>query len=165
MPAIFSDLGLLMLALMVALLGLAGVFLPFLPGVPIVWLGLALYAYLTAFETLSLATVLVFLGLVVVTIIIDFIAPIIGAKTYKASRYGIAGSFLGMLLGILIFGPLGIILGPLLGAFIGEFWLAHKEPQQAFKSSLGTLVGFLAGALIKTVLIFVMLGFFIAALF
>lgn len=160
-----SDLGLLVLGLVVTIIGLAGVFLPFVPGVPIVWLGLSLYAYFTGFTTMSLTVVLVFLGLTLLTMFLDLIAPIIGAKTYKASKYGIAGSFIGMLLGIMVFGPIGIILGPFAGAFIGEIWFGRKESQEAFKASLGTVIGFLAGAIIKTVLIFVMLGFFVAAIF
>lgn len=162
---LLTNAAILILALAIAFIGLAGVFLPFLPGVPIVWLGLAIYAYLTGFATLSLTTVLVFLGLTFLTIILDFLAPIIGAKSYKASKYGITGAFLGMILGLLILGPIGIIVGPFAGAFLGEFWLGRKESEEAFKASLGTVIGFLAGALIKTALILVMLGFFIAALF
>lgn len=139
-------------------LGFAGVFLPFLPGAPIAWLGIFLYGYFTGFETISLTTILIFLGLVILTIVLDLIAPTLGAKSYKASRYGIFGSFLGLLVGTFALGPIGIIIGPFAGAFLGEL-LGKKEPEQALKSSLGTVIGFLAGALIKTIVIFIMFGF------
>src|SRR3989344_2375443 len=156
----FGQIITILLGFFLTALGLLGVFLPFLPGVPIAWLGIFLYAYLTDFTAISLTAVMIFLALTVLTIILDFIAPIIGAKTYKASRYGIWGSFLGLTVGIFTLGPIGIIVGPFAGAFLGEL-LSRKEPKQALKSSFGTLVGFLAGALIKIIVILIMLGFLV----
>lgn len=156
----FGQIVTILLGFFLMTLGFAGVFLPFLPGAPIAWLGIFLYGYFTKFETISLAAILIFLGLVILTVVLDFIAPILGAKSYRASRYGIFGSFLGLLVGTFALGPIGIIVGPFVGAFLGEL-LSKKEPAQALKSSFGTLIGFLAGALIKTIIIFIMLGFFI----
>lgn len=144
-------------------LGLAGAILPFLPGVPIAWLGLFVYALVTGFSKISLTIVLVFLGLTILAMLIDFVLPLWGAKRYRASRYGIVGALIGLVVGFFV-GPFGIILLPLAGAFLGEI-IKSREADQAIKSVLGVLVGTLANILIKIIIILIMLGFFIAALF
>ena len=144
--------------------GLIGVFLPLLPGVPLAWLGIFIYAITTNFETLSLRTVLIFLVLTILTFLIDFLAPIIGAKKYQATKSGIAGAALGFVVGVVFMGPAGVLLGPLAGAFLGEY-LSDKDSKRAIKAAIGIMIGFLVGSVIKAALIFIMLGFFIAALF
>jgi len=145
-------------------LGLFGVFLPLLPGVPLAWLGMLIYAYFTDFQAISLTAVLVFLGLTLLTILVDFIAPILGAKKYKASKEGIVGASLGLFFGIFIFGPVGVMLGPLVGAFIGEI-ISGKRHQDAIRPALGTFIGFLLSAVIKLAVILAILGVLIAAVF
>lgn len=145
-------------------LGALGVLLPFLPGVPLAWLGIFLYALATGFETLSVTTIGVFFGLMVLTQILDFIAPMLGAKKYRASKYGIIGALIGGIVGIFVLNIWGIIVGPLIGAFVGEM-IALRRPNEALGASFGAFVGCLAGSLIKLVLVMVMAGFFIASLF
>ncbi len=144
--------------------GLAGIILPVLPGVPLAWLGLFIYAIGTGFDRISITTTVVFSILMVLTLVLDIVAPMLGASKYKASKLGILGSFIGLMAGIIVFSFWGIILGPFIGALLGEL-VASKQPEQAFKSALGTLSGFLAGSLIKIVVVLTMAGFFIASLF
>ena len=146
------------------LIGLVGVVLPYLPGIPIAWLGLFIYAIGTGWERISVTTIIVFAALTAVSLILDLVAPILGAKKYKASKWGIIGTSVGLIIGVLIFNIWGIILGPLLGALIGEL-IAGKTTDQAFKSAVGALVGFIFGSLTKIILILVMAGFFIVSLF
>lgn len=144
--------------------GLAGIVLPILPGVPLAWLGFFVYAIGTGFDRISITTTVVFSILMVLTLVLDLVAPMLGASKYKASKLGILGSFVGLMAGVIAFGFWGIILGPFIGALLGEL-AARKQPEQAFKSALGTLLGFLAGSLIKIVVVLTMAGFFIASLF
>src|SRR3989338_586570 len=109
----------LILSLLLMGIGLVGVFLPFLPVVLLVCLGMFLYAALTNFTIVSQTAVFFFLGFPALTIVVDIIAPLIGAKKYEASKYGFLGASLGLVFGFFIFGPFGIILGPLLGAVAG----------------------------------------------
>lgn len=160
----FSKSALAILSVLMMITGLAGVIVPFIPGVPIAWLGLFIYAYLTSFQTISLTAILVFLGLTALTMLIDFIAPILGAKKYQASKYGIIGAAVGFIVGVFTFGPFGIILGPLAGAFIGES-LKGAEFYKASRSAIGTAIGFLASSLIKVIVVLIMLGYFIISLF
>lgn len=145
-------------------IGLIGVVLPFLPGVPIAWLGLFIYAWATGFQKISLTEILVFLVLAAIAILLDFVAPLLGAKKYQASKYSICGAVLGLVIGIIWFGFLGIIVGPLIGAFLGEL-ITKREFKKGFKSALGILLGSIIGSLIKIIIVLIMMGFFIASLF
>jgi len=144
--------------------GLLGVVLPILPGIPLAWLGLFIYAIGTGFERISIATVVIFAILTVFALLLDFLAPMLGAKRYRASKLGVFGAFLGFTVGIFALGFWGIILGPFIGALLGEL-IAGRRPTQALRSAFGTFLGFVAGTLFKVIIILVMAGFFIASLF
>ena len=146
------------------LVGLIGVFAPILPGIPLAWLGLFIYAIGTGFERISILTIVVFFILMVIIMVLDFFAPMLGAKKYKASKYGIIGAFIGLIVGILIFGFWGIILGPFIGAFVVEL-IVRRRIKGALKSAFGTFVGFIVSALIKVIFILIISGFFIASWF
>jgi uncharacterized protein YqgC (DUF456 family) len=139
------------------------VILPILPGIPLSWLGLFIYAIGTGFERISVTTIIIFFVLMLISLAIDFFAPMLGAKKYKASRLGTVGAFVGITVGI-FFGIWGIILGPFVGALLGEL-ISGKGTKQAFGSALGTFIGMILGSLLKIVIILVMAGFFIASLF
>lgn len=158
-----GDIIFLILAIVLMAVGLAGVVLPFVPGVPLVWLGLFIFASATGFKTISLVTVLIFLVLTIALTVLDFLAPLWGAKKYQASKCGMIGAFLGAIAGIFIFGVWGIISGPFLGAFVGEL-IAGQSKKQAFKSALGTFLGFLIGTLVRLIVVLIMFGFLIASL-
>ena len=144
--------------------GFIGIFAPVLPGIPIAWLGLFIYAIGTGFERISLTTTIVFAALTALILLLDFLAPMLGAKKFKASALGVLGAFIGLIVGVLFLGFWGIILGPFLGAFLFEL-MAKKQAKGAAKAALGTVVGYLAGALVKVIFLFVMAGFYIASWF
>jgi len=158
-----GEIIILILSIVLMVVGLAGVVLPFVPGIPLVWLGLFIFAAVTGFKTISLLVVIIFLILTIALTALDFLAPLWGAKKYQASKWGILGSFLGAIVGIFIFGIGGIILGPFLGAFAGEL-IAGRGRQQAFKSAVGAFLGFILGTLVRLIIALVMFGFLIAAL-
>ena len=158
------DILLIIICSILIIVGLIGILLPFLPGLAFVLLGVLIYAFKTGFETISVATVIVFSIITLLFALLDFLAPLLGAKKYKASKLGIIGALVGTFLGVVIFGPVGIILGPFLGALAGELF-SGKEKNQALSSAFGTVLGFLFGALLKLVFGLVMFGFFIVSLF
>lgn len=143
--------------------GLLGIVLPLLPAVPLAWLGFALYAYVTGFTEIPLLTVLVFLALSVVSAGCDIILPAYGAKRLNASKLAVLGSALGVVVGVVFLGPLGIIVGPLVGAGVGEL-LSGKEWKESIRASAGVVAGILVNMLLKIALILTMIGFFIVAL-
>jgi len=155
----------MLIAFAMVISGGLGVVLPFLPGVPVSWFGLLVFAYATGFSVVTWKALVLFLTFTLLTFLIDFLAPLIGAKQYQASRYGMIGAAAGFLLGFLILGPIGIFIGPFFGAMAGEVIYGGKSGEEAMFSSRGLLLGFLAGGAIKLSLIFVMLGYMIFALF
>ncbi len=159
-----TDILLISLSFVVVLTGAAGVILPFLPGVFLSWLGMALFGYTTGFSIISSRLLIIFFLLTLATLALDALAPLLGAKKYQASSYGVMGSFLGVIFGVMIFGPIGIIIGPFAGVLIGET-LKGRRPEEAMRSAQGTVVGFLAGSAVKLSVIIAMLGYMTFALF
>jgi uncharacterized protein YqgC (DUF456 family) len=123
-----------------------------------------IFAFGTHFERISATTTIVLSVLALLTIVFDLVAPILGAGKYKASKWGIIGATLGSFLGIFIFGLWGIILGPFLGATLGEI-LTGRGRIQALKVGLGTIFGLIIGTVLRVAVIFVMLGFLISSWF
>src|SRR5262245_48988071 len=114
-----SPQALYVIAAALALLGLIGTFVPALPGVPFVFLGMAIAAWAGGFAEVSRTTVLVLGLMTIFSLLVDFLAASLGAKRAGASRLAIIGSVVGTLVGIFM-GPIGLIFGSLIGAVIGE---------------------------------------------
>jgi uncharacterized protein len=149
------------LAALMVVAGLAGAVLPALPGVPLVYGGLVVAAWADDFQRVGWIT-LTFLGvLTVVSFAIDFAATAMGAKRVGATKYAIVGAALGTLAGLFLGIP-GLILGPFVGAVIGEM-LSHGEWRKATQAGLATWMGLLFGTLAKLALVFTMLGIFLFA--
>ena len=159
-----GEILLIILSFLIVIAGGLGVILPLLPGVPAAWLGLLLFAYVTEFIFVSWKALLIFLGLVILTLLLDLLAPLMDVGSEKARRYGLIGSALGAIFGLMIFGPIGIVIGPFAGAFLGEM-LRGKNWDEAAASAKGTLVGILIGSAIKFAVVIIMMGYMILALF
>ena len=145
------DAVLLVLGVALLLAGLAGCFLPVLPGPPVAFLGLFLLRF-TSFVGFARAAAfdrwlwIAGVATLVVTVL-DAIVPAWGARTFGASRHGIVGAAFGLLVG-LFFMPVGLILGPFLGAVAGEL-LSGKTRGASLRAGLGSLLGFLSGVAMK----------------
>lgn len=149
------------LAVVLVLVGLAGIVLPALPGLPLVFAGLLLAAWVDGFEHVGWV-MLTLLGLLtLVSFAIDLLSSAIGAKGMGASRLAIAGSLLGSLLGLL-FLPWGLLLGPFLGALGGEY-LHSRRLGLATRVGLATWLGMVLGVALKLGLGLAMLGLFALA--
>jgi uncharacterized protein YqgC (DUF456 family) len=140
-------------------IGILGCLVPILPGPPFSYLGLILLQ-LTTRHPFSPRFLILYGILTVLALVIDYVIPIYGTKKFQGTAYGIWGSIIGMIIGIMFFSPFGIIFGPLVGAFLGELF-AKKDIARAMKSSLGSLIGFLAGTAIKLVLSMTMAYYYV----
>lgn len=151
------------LAVVLILVGIAGVVLPALPGLPLVFVGMLLAAWAGDFQQIGWG-ILVVLGLLtVLSVGVDVFATLIGAKRVGASRKALLGAVLGAFAG-LFFGPIGLFAGPFVGALLGELWHG-RELGQATKVGLGTWLGIVVGVVLKLGLAFAMLGLFLFAWF
>ncbi|MEF2146720.1 DUF456 domain-containing protein [Luteimonas sp. FXH3W] len=153
-----------LIAAVLVLVGLAGIVLPALPGLPIMFVGMVVAAWADDFQRVSILT-LVLLGiLTVLSFGIDFMAASMGAKRVGASRLAIIGAVVGTLVGVLAAGPIGVFIGPFAGALIGEL-INRRDLKQATKVGVGTTFGIILGVVLKLGLAFAMLGLFALAWF
>lgn len=150
------------LAAILILIGLVGVLLPILPGLPLVFVGMLLAAWAGDFQQVGVLVLVVLAVLTLLSIAVDLLATLFGAKRVGASRLALVGAALGTLIG-LTFGIIGIFVGPFVGALVGEL-LHSRRIGRATKVGLGTWLGIVLGAVFKIGLAFVMLGLFVFAL-
>lgn len=138
----------LVLAIILFIAGLVGTVLPVLPGAILVYGGMLLYGFMTGFAVLDAAFFVLQALALAVIFLIDFLASAAGTKRFGGSRQAAWGAVLGTILGIILMGPLGIVIGPFLGATAAEL-LRGTELNQAFRAGFGTLVGILGGTILK----------------
>lgn len=131
--------------------GMAGIVLPILPGAPLLIIGMIIYGFFENFANLSWQFYAGQVLLMSFVFGVDYLASVWGIKKYGGSKTAVWGSIFGALIGLFFMGPLGIVLGPFLGAIAGEF-ISCKDINRAIRAGIGTLVGFLGGALIKLII-------------
>ena len=142
--------------------GLLGTILPVLPGLPVMFSGMLLAAWAGDFKYIGAGTLIALGVLVLVSIAVDLLSTILGAKRSGASSKGQWGAGIGGVAGI-FFGLPGLVAGPFLGASLGE--MAHGRAwRDASKIGLGTWLGLLLGAVLKLILACWMLVLFALAI-
>jgi uncharacterized protein YqgC (DUF456 family) len=151
------------LAVVLVLVGIAGVVLPALPGLPLVFAGMLLAAWAGDFQQIGWVTLVVLGLLTALSFAVDIFATAMGAQRVGASRKALAGAVLGTFAG-LFFMPIGLFVGPFAGALLGELWHG-RELRQATKVGLGTWLGIVLGIVLKLGLAFAMVGLFVFAWF
>ncbi len=154
------DYLLLILGLALIIIGFLGSFLPVLPGPPLSWVGLLCLHFI---DTITLNPWILwgsFVAMLIITIL-DYIIPAQGTKRFGGSNYGVWGTNIGLIVGIFAPIPGGFILGPFVGAFIGEIIYNSDDITRALKAAIGSFIGFLVGTFIKIVYCLIMLGLFL----
>jgi hypothetical protein len=156
------DIALYVLAALLIIGGMVGAVLPTLPGIPMIFGGIWLAAAVDHYRHLGMWWLLIIGTLGTVGVIVDFIASALGAKRVGASRLALWGASLGTLIGM-FFGVPGLLLGPFVGALLGELVSGNSVLRSAHVG-VGTWLGLLFGTLLKLVISFVMVGLFGLAL-
>jgi len=149
------------LAVLLVITGVAGIVIPALPGVVLIFIGLLLAAWAEGFQAIGWVTISILAGLMVLALLSDVLATTLGVKRVGASRWAITGSMLGTIIG-LFFGFVGIIVGPFVGAAVGEY-IARRDVAQAGRAGLGTWAGIILGTTVKLALAFSMIALFAAS--
>lgn len=145
---------LVIVAIALVLVGLIGAIVPGIAGPPFSFLGLLALSFVKG-VTFSTPFLVVMGVLGAIIFVLDYIVPVWGTKTLGGTKAGIRGSTIGLILGLLItiifpIGFIAVLLGPFIGAYIGEK-NAGTEDRLAWRSALGSFLGFLAGTFIKAV--------------
>jgi uncharacterized protein len=157
---IVSEIG-FFLIIFVLLFG--GLILSFvnLPGAWIIWIGILLTAIVKGFENIPLwFVILTFFLALVVGIIDNFIIPL-AAKKYGGGKWGMLGGVLGAFFGFIFFNLPGLLMGPFLGAFAFEYYIAKKERGDAIRAGTGSFIGVILTIALK---VFICFGMIIAFL-
>ena len=156
------EIALYLLAALLMLGGLAGTVLPMLPGIPMIFGGIWLAAAVDGYRHLGTGWLLAIGALGVLGVAVDFVAGTLGAKRVGASARALWGATIGTVLGMCLGIP-GLILGPFVGALLGELSAGTSVLRSAHVGA-GTWIGLLAGTLVKLVISFLMLGLFALAM-
>ena len=156
------DLLLFVLGLLFVLVGLAGAFLPVVPGPPLSWAGLLLLHLTDAVPMDTPFLVITALGAAAV-FAADLVLPAWGTKKWGGSPAGIKGSMAGIFLALFIpvLGVFGFLILPFLGALVGEYFFNPKK-ENPWKAAMGSLAGFVAGTLLKGALSAIYLYYFVS---
>jgi len=141
------------LGIVLMIAGIAGSVIPLLPGPPLCYIALLIQQFRPE-KPFSLSFLLVWGLVVALVVVLDYLVPIYGTKKFGGTKNGVWGSAIGLVAGFWM-GPLGIVLGPLLGAFIGEY-LANNDPKVATRAALGSFAGFAFGTVVKLVACLIM---------
>ena len=154
------DFLLLLIGFVCVIVGILGSFLPVLPGPSISWIGILLL-YLTNAIPANYWILGISLLITIVLTILDYIIPAKGTKKFGGSSYGIWGTNIGLIVGLIAPIPLGFLIGPFVGAFAGELIYDRKDHQRALKAATGSLIGFLASSFMKFIVCIIYLGLFL----
>ena len=145
------DILLIVFAFLLLVAGIAGCVLPLLPGPPLAYAGMLLL-HLTDKVHFTTPQLVIWLVVVIVLQVVDYITPLLGSKYSGGTSFGNRGCMAGTLLG-LFFMPWGVIVGPFIGAVVGEM-LGGQDLSHAIRAGIGTLLGFLFGTLLKVIVCF-----------
>ncbi len=151
------------LVVVLILIGLAGTILPAMPGVPMVFAGLFLAAYLGNFERIGWPTLTLLAVFTVVAMLADFVATLLGAKRAGASKLALVGAAVGSVIGVFS-GLWGLLLFPFIGAVAGEL-INRQQIGQASRVGLATWLGMMVGVLAKLAIALTMIGMVVIAHF
>ena len=144
-----------LIAIALMAVGLIGTVLPVLPGTTVILAAAVVHRVMVGAE--AGASWWCIGGLIVLTLIsyaIDLASGYFGAKYFGATRWGVIGAAVGVVIGIFT-GFVTLLFAPVAGAIIGEM-LGGKRLGSAGKAGWGTFLGSIAGMLAKVVLGFAM---------
>lgn len=134
------DLIWIVLIFILIIIGMLGSVLPALPGTPIAFIGLLIYKLSPLGDSLSWWWVAFCATLTLLAFVVNYFIPILTAKKFGGSKYGIIGASLGIFAGFFL--PSGFLYGPFLGALFGELMHDFMDKKGALKASVGALLGY-----------------------
>jgi len=148
----------LSLALFAMCFGLAGSVLPGIPSTPLVMLVAIGHRLLFGAASVSNVALILLAALMMVSLALDYLASMAGARKLGATWRGVLGAVVGGVIGIFFNIP-GIILGPFLGALLFEM-IGGRAWKEAVRAGLGAVIGLFVGALGKLACCAAMMGLF-----
>ena len=138
------------LAIIAALAGIAGCLLPAIPGPPLSYVSiLLLYLFNNQDYEITGKFLIIWIVLVAAVTILDYVAQPYFTKITGGSKLAVRCSIAGLLAGMIFFPPVGIIIGPFIGAFVAEFIINKKPLKNSLAAAGGAFLGFVFGTGLK----------------
>lgn len=150
---------LLLIFSILMLVGVIGVFLPAIPGIPLMMLLAVVFGFVDKFQNLR-GTDFIWLAIItLLSIIVDQLSGLLGARYGGASRKALLYGFIGLIIGFFVIPIWGSLAGLFLGVLIAEIQ-AHKDQKRALKAASGSLLGYVAGMIVNLILAIIFLTLF-----
>jgi uncharacterized protein YqgC (DUF456 family) len=143
------------------LVGLAGTILPIIPGLGLIFIAYLAFGFYDQWAHYGNLVMILVGGLTLLSIVLDQLASMIGAKKLGASKAGMLGSFVCAIIGLVFFSLPGLIIGAFVGAVVFELIFNHQEMDSALKAGGGALLGLLMGAFFKFIIAVILILAFI----
>ena len=137
-----------------------GLIYPIIPSVIFIVGGFIVYGLFYSFSDLPWWFWVIEILLVVLLFGADTVSNLVGVKKFGGSKAGMWGSTIGLLIGPFVIPFAGILLGPFLGAVLAELFVTKSSWEQALKTGVGSLVGFLTSIVTKGIVQVVMILLF-----
>lgn len=142
-------------AIVLMLVGIVGVIIPAVPGIGLMAVVALIFNFFV--KQLPLWALIVLILITILSFLIDQLSGILGSRIFGASGKSMMFGFAGMILGLIIFPPLGAIVGLFAGILITELAL-KKESAKAIKTASGGVLSVIIGTAIN---LFLALAFLI----
>ena len=148
------------LAFVFAAIGLIGCVVPVIPGVLLSYAGL-LCAWGASYSQISASSLWIWLAITLLVTAADYFLPGWMTRRFGGSRAGAVGATIGVFIGIFI-PPVGIVLGPFVGAVCGELLHDRDDFPKALRVGFGSFLAFIVGTGLKLATSLAMLFLIIA---
>ena len=148
------------IVLLVMFVGVMGNVIPGIPGTPLILAGAVGHQlYFAGQGSVGWGWVAVLAAFGLLALGLDYLATLIGAKKLGATWKGMVGAVLGVIVGVFVFPPIGLVVGPFVGA-MGFEWAFGREARESAKAGVGAVLGLALGVLGKLICSVVMMALF-----
>jgi len=141
-------------------IGMAGTIYPILPGVIAIYAAFFVYGFMISFEPFGFWFWTIQTIILIVLTIADYAVGAVSVRKYGGSKASVVGMTIGLIIGPFVIPAFGLIIGPWLGAVIGELTKVN-DIGHALKVGWGSLVGLFASVVMKIVLQLIMIIIFV----
>lgn len=153
------------IALILGLVGIIGCVIPVIPGPPLSYVGIILLYFNGGEEQFSTSFIITWLIITVVITVLDYVLQPYLTKLSGGSKLAVRYSIAGMIAGMVFFPPVGIIIGPFIGALIAELLVNKKPLDESLLAAAGSFLGFILSTGLKFVCSGFMLYYIISSIF
>jgi len=144
-------------------LGFFSIFLPVAPSIPVIWLGMFVYAFSRNFAVIDRVFMAIVSLIAIATIFLDYTLYRFGVQKFRAGLWEVLGAILGFVVGS-FFAPLvAYLIGPVIGA-IAFGTLRGRDQIYSWRTGNTTVVAFMGGTIVKLVAALTIIGLFILRL-